>query len=96
MKKYSLEEAENLLIGTKGTKAREEYEFQLQMGIMGDLIREARQKRKLTQAELGEKIGVKKAQISRLENSQGNMRLETILKIFHALDAQINFNLSMS
>jgi len=95
MKKYSLSEAEDLLIGKRGTKAREEFEIQLKLGMMGDLIRNARVKRSMTQAELGQKIGVKKAQISRLENSRGNMQLDTILKIFDALDAQVNFSISI-
>lgn len=95
MKKYSLSEAEDLLIGKRGTKVREAYEIQLKLGMMGDLIRNVREKKNMTQAELGEKIGVRKAQISRLENSNGNMRLDTILKIFDALEAQVNFSVSI-
>jgi len=63
--------------------------------MMGDLIRNAQEKKNLTQAELGEKFGVKKAQILRLENSSGNMRFDTILKIFDVLEAQVKFNFSM-
>lgn len=95
MKSYKISDAEDLLIGKKGTKEREEYEFELKLELIGDMIKMARKKKDLTQAQLGELVGVKKAQISRLENSTGNVTLETILKIFNALGAQLNFNLQI-
>ncbi len=95
MKNYTIEEAEDLLIGEKGTKDRNEYEFELKLELIGDMIRFARKKRKLTQEQLGEMVGVKKAQISRLEKSTGNVTLETVMRIFNALDAKLNLNLQM-
>ncbi|WP_407918767.1 helix-turn-helix domain-containing protein [Ekhidna lutea] len=38
---------------------------------------------------------MKKAQISRLENNTGNVTIETILKVFNALEAKVNFNVKM-
>jgi HTH-type transcriptional regulator/antitoxin HipB len=52
-------------------------------------------KEHLTQEQLGKLVGVKKAQISRLENKTGNMTIETILKIFHALGSKINVNVQL-
>jgi transcriptional regulator with XRE-family HTH domain len=49
----------------------------------------------LTQEELGALVGVKKAQISKLENSLTDARFETIIKVFKALNAKINFNVEM-
>lgn len=95
MKRYSLEEAEDLLIGTKGTPEREEYDFELKLELIGDMIQRARKDRNLTQQQLGELIGVKKAQISRLENNTGNVTMETILRVFKALNAKVNFNVKM-
>ena len=46
MKSYTLDEAEDLLIGKKGTKERDEYELKLE--LIGDMIKTARRKRKLT------------------------------------------------
>jgi len=40
-------------------------------------------------------IGVKKAQISRLERNTGNVTIETILKVFNALEAQVNFHIKI-
>lgn len=63
MKSYTLDEAEDLLIGNEGTKERDEYEFELKLELIGDMIKTARKKKKLTQEQLGELVGVKKAQI---------------------------------
>jgi len=95
MKNYSIDEAEDLLIGQKGTKERDEYEFELKLELIGDMIKTARKKRKLTQEQLGELIGVKKAQISRLENSTGNVTFETVMRIFNALGAKMNLKLQI-
>ncbi|EPR66898.1 transcriptional regulator, XRE family protein [Cyclobacterium qasimii M12-11B] len=88
-----MEEAEDLLIGEKGTPEREEYEFELKLELIGDMIKTARKKRNLTQEQLGELVGVKKAQISRLENSTGNVTFETVMRILNALGAKLKFNL---
>jgi len=95
MKRYTLAEAEDKLVGVKGTPERDQYEFELKLELIGDMIQQARKDRKLTQEQLGKLIGVKKAQISRLENNTGNVTIETILKVFNALDAKVNFNVQM-
>jgi DNA-binding XRE family transcriptional regulator len=95
MKSYKLDEAEDLLIGKKGTPEREEYEFELKLELIGDMIKIARKKKNLTQEQLGALVGVKKAQISRLENSTGNVTFETVMRIFNALGAKLNLNLQL-
>jgi len=95
MKSYSLDQAEDLLIGKKGTEKRDEYEFELKLELIGDMIKTARKKRKLTQEQLGELVGVKKSQISRLENSTGNVTFETVMRIINALGAKLHMNLQM-
>jgi len=95
MKQYTLSEAEDKLIGIKGTPERDQYEFELKLELIGDMIQTARKERKLTQEQLGNLIGVKKAQISRLENNTSNVTIETILKVFNALEAKVNFNVKM-
>lgn len=92
---YSLDEAKDELLGKRGTPEREQYEFELKLELVGDMIQQARKQRNLTQEELGKLIGVKKAQISRLENNTGNITLETVLKVFNALGAKVNFNIQM-
>jgi len=62
---------------------------------MGQAIKQARQDRHLTQEQLGKLVGVKKAQISKIEHSVTNARFETILKVFNALGAKVNFNVEL-
>lgn len=95
MKRYTLNEVEDKLIGKKGTMERDQYEFELKLELIGDMIQMARKERNLTQEQLGKLVGVKKAQISRLENKTGNVTIETILKVFKALGAKVNFNIQM-
>jgi HTH-type transcriptional regulator/antitoxin HipB len=63
--------------------------------ILGEMIRKVRLERNLTQEELGKLIGVQRAQISKLENSTTNVTMETILKVFGALKAKVNFNVEL-
>ena len=53
--------------------------------MLGDKIREARKKASLTQAELAEKIGVKRSVISKYENGSISPTHDTVLKISTAL-----------
>jgi len=79
-------------VGKRGTERRETFENELKIELLGQAIKQARQERNLTQEQLGELIGVQKAQISKIENSVKNARFETILKVFEALGAKVNFN----
>jgi HTH-type transcriptional regulator / antitoxin HipB len=82
IKKYSLDEIKNEFIGKKGTTEREQYEYDLQMDVLEEQIKQTRIERKLTQEQSGDLIGVQKAQISRFENDTGNATLSTRLKVF--------------
>ena len=95
LKTYSLEEIADKHIGKRGTKKRETFEYELRMDLIGEAIKQARKERHLTQEELGQLVGVKKAQISKLENSVTDARFETIIKVFKALNAKINFNVEL-
>jgi DNA-binding XRE family transcriptional regulator len=95
MKTKSLEEMMDKHIGKIGTTNRDEFEYELKMELLGNAIKRARKERKLTQSELGKLVGVQKAQISKLENSLTDARLETILKVFKALNAKVNFQVEL-
>ena len=83
-------------IGKRGTERREAFENELRIDLLGLAIKQARQERNLTQEQLGELVGVQKAQISKIENSVKNARLETILRVFDALGAKVNFNVELN
>lgn len=96
MKTYSLDELTDKYIGKKGTKKRDEFENELRLDLIGQAIKQARQERHLTQEELGKIIGVKRAQISKIENSTTDARFTTILKVFEALGAKVHFNVELN
>ncbi len=83
-------------IGKRGTPKRDTFENELRIDLLGQAIKQARQERNLTQEQLGELVGVQKAQISKIENSVKNARFETILKVFEALGAKVNFNVELN
>ncbi|MDY3548987.1 helix-turn-helix transcriptional regulator [Riemerella anatipestifer] len=83
-------------IGKRGTEKREAFENELRIDLLGQAIKKARQERNMTQEELGELVGVQKAQISKIENSMKNARFETIMKVFEALGAKVSFNVELN
>ncbi len=91
IKTYTLDEMKDRFIGEVGTPKRDQYEYKLQMKLIGDMIKTARKERNLTQEELGKLVGVQKAQISKLENSANNVTIETIVKVFKAMQAEVSF-----
>ncbi len=95
LKTYSLDEITDKHIGKRGTPKRDAFENELRLDLLGEAIRQARIERNLTQEELGKLVGVQKAQISKLENSLTDARFETIIKVFKALNAEINFNVKL-
>lgn len=95
MKTYTMAEMEDKYIGKKGTKERDEYEYELRMELLGRMIKTTRKEQNLTQEQLGNLIGIKKSQISKLENHANSATIETILKVFKALKADINFRVKL-
>ena len=95
MKTYTLDDVQDTLIGKIGTPERDLFEYELQMDFIGRAIKQTRQERNLTQAELGKLIGVQKAQISRLENKTSNVTMDTLLKVFTALKAKVKLQIEL-
>jgi HTH-type transcriptional regulator / antitoxin HipB len=95
LRTYTLDEVKDKFLGKIGTEKRDEYEYELRLDILGAMIRKTRQERNLTQSQLGELIGVQKSQISRIERNARNVTVETILKVFSALKAKVNFRIEL-
>jgi DNA-binding XRE family transcriptional regulator len=96
MKMMTLDQMKDKDLGEIGTPERDKYEFDLKMEVLGDMIKSVRKERKLTQEQLGELIGVQKSQISKLERNTKNVTIETILKVFGALKANVKFSVEMN
>ena len=95
MKTYTLDDVQDKLIGKVGTSVRDKFEYDLQMELIGNAIKQTRKERKLTQEELGRLIGVQKSQISRLESNPGNVTIDTLIRIFNALQARIKLQVEL-
>lgn len=80
-----LQDTTDELVGAHGTPERDEYEDLLQRKIVSAKLREYRRLHNLTQEELGERLGVLKNQIAKLERDSSNIRLGTLFKVFRAL-----------
>jgi HTH-type transcriptional regulator/antitoxin HipB len=96
MKLMTLDQMKDNDIGKIGTPERDKYEFELRMEVLGGMIKTVRKERNLTQEQLGELIGVQKSQISKLERNTKNVTIETILKVFRALKANVRFSVEMN
>ncbi len=88
LKLYSLEEVKDELLGKVGTPERDEHERKVEEALhayrIGEAIKNARLKQNLTQEELGERVGVQKAQISRMERGY-SISIPTMSRVFKAL-----------
>ena len=77
------------LWGKRGTPEREAMETKLKEEVNayigGEAIRKARLAQNLTQEQLGERIGVQRAQISKLEKGTSVITLPTMSRVFQAL-----------
>lgn len=89
---YSFDEVKDELIGKRGTYERDQYEADIEAHLIGQHIREARKSQNLTQKQLGERLGVQTAQISKIENGR-NITISTIIRVLNALGLSANFSI---
>lgn len=92
MKLTTLQEAKDKVLGPVGTPERDEYEkklaAELQAYRVGEAIKQAREANNLTQAELGERMGVQRSQICRLESGK-SITFASMMRAFKALGVQV-------
>lgn len=96
MKVYTQSEIEDRYIGPIGTPERAAYEAELAEELhayhVGEAIKQARLQQNLTQAQLGERMGVHKAQICRLESGK-SITLASMMRVFKALGVQASLDM---
>ncbi|MBK8620760.1 MAG: helix-turn-helix transcriptional regulator [Saprospiraceae bacterium] len=93
MKSITLSELKDKTLGKVGTPKRDKYEQELRVEILAEQIKQLRIERNLTQEQLGELVGVQRAQISKMENNTGNVTVATLMKIFGALKVKVTFEI---
>ena len=77
----TLDQFKDEIYGVKGTPRRDNLERELETLRIGVQIRNARQKKEMTQAQLAERINKKRTFISKVENDGGNLTLKTLIDI---------------
>lgn len=91
MKLYTHEEMLDRVVGEKGTPRRELMEAELQSYLVGEAIKQARKAKNLTQEQLGELMGVRRARVSRIENGH-NLTIDTLVRAFKAMGVSATFS----
>ena len=88
MKLHDFEDVLDEFYGKKGPPRRDEHDRKVAQAVhayrIGEAIKKAREMQNLTQEQLGEHIGVQKAQISRLERGY-SITIPTMSRVFQAL-----------
>lgn len=71
--------------GLSGSPERKEFEARAESWYYAELLKEERKHQKMTQQQLGDRIGKKREYISALEQGKTDMQLSTFLAISNAL-----------
>ncbi|HEY5407430.1 MAG TPA: helix-turn-helix transcriptional regulator [Ginsengibacter sp.] len=88
-------DVEDKIFGKIGTPQRLQYDAELNEEIIGELIKQARQKQNLTQQELATKLGVHKSNISKMEHNVKSMRIDTMMKVLNVLNAKVSIQVTL-
>ena len=92
MKLHTLDEMTDRYIGPIGTPKRDEFEQKLADELhayhIGEAIKQARESKALTQAELGQRMGVQRSQVCRIESGK-SITLASMMRAFKALGVQV-------
>lgn len=91
LKLYTHDEMLDRIVGERGTLRRDTMEAELQSYLIGEAIKQARKEKNLTQEQLGELMGVRRAQVSRIENGH-NLTVGTIVRAFKAMGVPATFS----
>jgi DNA-binding XRE family transcriptional regulator len=90
------DEIKNEVYGQTGTARRDKLDREFKSFRIGLQLREAREKKKMTQDQLGLIIEKKRSFISRIENDASNMTLKTLYDIVeHGLGGKIKIQIEI-
>jgi ribosome-binding protein aMBF1 (putative translation factor) len=90
MEVQTLEQIKECYYGKKGTDERDRIERELEVLRIGFQIRNAREKKEMTQRELADRIAKKRSFVSKMENDGSNMTVKTLFDIVeHGLGGKL-------
>lgn len=97
MKLYNFEELLEEDFGPVGTPERDEFERSVDESVhaykVGEAIRQARLSKNLTQEQLGERMGVQKSQVCRLERGK-SISFSSMARAFKALGIPLSLDIA--
>lgn len=73
------------MYGEKGTPEREEFNAKALSYYYGELIKEKRKEKHLTQQQLADQIGKERAYIAKIEQGKTDLQLSNFMQIINAL-----------
>jgi ribosome-binding protein aMBF1 (putative translation factor) len=71
--------------GKRGTETRSEFEKEAIAYYYGEILKEKRKELKLTQEQLGEKTGLKRSYIAKVEKGETDIQISSFIRITQAL-----------
>ena len=91
-----MDQVKDQYYGETGTPERDHLERELDALRIGFKIRNAREQRDMTQAELADRIEKKRTFISKVENDGGNITLKTLFDIVErGLGGKLNIEVQL-
>lgn len=92
----TLEDFKEKNYGKRGTVKRDELEDGYENFKIGEMLRQARLEKGLTQEELADKVGTTKSYISKIENNIKEARISTLQKIVElGFDGHLDFSIRL-
>ena len=79
--------------GPKGTEKRNIFDAETKEFCIAQTLREERIRAGLTQQQLADLMGTKKAYISRVETGKQNLNLTTLFRLFSCLDKKVTISI---
>ena len=96
METKTWKEIKDNVYGAKGTERRDTLDRDFESFKIGLQLREAREKKHLTQEQLGELVDKKRTYISRIENNGSNLTLKTLYDIVEkGLGGKVNISIDI-
>ena len=92
----TLDQVKDEVFGVVGTPRRDNLEREIEALCIGIQIRNARQKKEMTQAQLAARIDKKRTFISKIENDGSNLTLKTLIDIVEkGLGGKLNIEVQL-
>ncbi len=76
--------------GKEGTEERRQFDAETHAFCIAESLKEERLRAGLTQQQLAERVGTKKAYISRIENGKADIQLSTLFRLFEGLGKRVS------